>query len=70
MYVCLCHGVTDHQVKALAATGTRSAAQVYQHFGVKPKCGKCVSYVRDMLQGGGSQSAGAGCGCGGNCRCG
>lgn len=68
MYVCLCHGVTDHEIKALAAAGKRSAAQVYQHFGVKPKCGKCVSYVRDLVQDGGS--AGSGHGCGGACRCG
>lgn len=69
MYVCLCHGVTDHEIKALATAGARSAAQVYRHFGVKPKCGKCVPYVRDLVQGG-SDDAAAGQGCSGLCPCG
>lgn len=68
MYVCLCHGFTDHQVKELAHGGTRSAAQVYQHFGVRPRCGKCVPYVRDMVKEGDSSVAAGGCGAG--CRCG
>jgi bacterioferritin-associated ferredoxin len=66
MYLCLCHGITDHQVKQLSADGTRSTAQVYSHFGVRPKCGKCVPYVRDLVKG----EAGADSGCGGTCQCG
>ena len=67
MYVCLCHGFTDHEIKALASAGTRSAAQVYRHFGVKPKCGKCVPYVRDLVQ---SDSDAGAPGCSGACPCG
>lgn len=71
MYVCLCHGFTDHQVKELAESGTRSAAKIYQHFGVRPRCGKCVPYVRDMVKKDGSdQQAVGGCGGAGGCRCG
>lgn len=68
MYVCLCHGFTDKQVKDLARNGTQSAAKVYQHFGVRPRCGKCVPYVRDMIRdsdSGETAGCGAGCGCAG-----
>ncbi len=68
MYVCLCHGFTDRQVKELAASGTRSVAKVYQHFGVRPKCGKCVQYVRDIVKDGESVAAPAGS-CGAGCSC-
>jgi bacterioferritin-associated ferredoxin len=50
MYVCLCNAFTDRQVKALAARAAGSAAAVYRCLGVRPKCGKCVPTVRQMLQ--------------------
>lgn len=68
MYVCLCHGLSDRQIQELAGKGIRSAAKVYQHFGVRPRCGKCVSYVRDMVKDGGEPVAAGGCGPG--CSCG
>lgn len=68
MYICLCHGFTDGQVKELAQAGVRSAAKVYQHFGVKPRCGKCVAYVRDMVKDGGEPIVTQG-GCGAGCTC-
>lgn len=64
MYVCLCHGLTDHKIKELAASGTRTAAGVYQQLGVRPKCGKCVPYVRDMVKDGHEGCSGGACSCG------
>lgn len=55
MYVCVCHGFTDSQVRDLTAQGCRSLAQVYRHLsGEPPQCGKCVPYVREMLKAAGS----------------
>ena len=68
MYVCLCHGFTDHKVKELTAAGTCSATQVYRHFGVRPRCGKCVPSVRDMVRDGTAEAAPSDQGCGGVCR--
>ncbi len=68
MYVCLCHALSDRQIKELAGNGVRSAAKVYQHFGVRPRCGKCVSHVRDLVRDG--QSAVTVSGCGAGCSCG
>ena len=52
MYVCVCHGFTDTQVRDLTAQGCRSIAEVYRCLsgGEPPQCGKCVPYVRKMLK--------------------
>jgi bacterioferritin-associated ferredoxin len=50
MYVCLCNGFTDKQVRVAGATSGGSVAAVYRSLGVAPRCGKCVPTVRDILQ--------------------
>ena len=50
MYVCLCNGVTDRQVRRAAACGITSARGVYRSLGVAPQCGKCVTMVKSILQ--------------------
>ncbi len=51
MYVCLCHGLNDRQVRsAINEGGAGSPAQVYRHLECSPRCGKCVSTVRDMVR--------------------
>lgn len=67
MYVCLCHGLNDRQVRAaIDEGGAGNAAQVYQHYECKPRCGKCVSTVRDMVR---AARPHAGCGrCGDQCE--
>jgi bacterioferritin-associated ferredoxin len=50
MYVCVCNGLTDRQVRDIAEAGGRSAAGVYRSFGVRPQCGKCVPMMRDILR--------------------
>ena len=70
MYVCLCHGLNDRQVRAaIDEGGAGSAAQVYQHYECRPRCGKCVSTVRDMVK---AARPGATIGsgrCGEDCEC-
>lgn len=67
MYVCLCHGLNDRQVRAaIDEGGAGNAAQVYQHYECKPRCGKCVSTVRDMVR---AARPPVGCGrCGDQCE--
>lgn len=66
MYVCICHGFTDSQVRDLTAQGCRSLAQVYRSLsGEPPQCGKCVPYVRDMLRSGVAARDSAPAACGG-----
>jgi bacterioferritin-associated ferredoxin len=49
MYICLCNGLTDRDVRANCESG-RSVAMVYRSLGCEPQCGKCVPYVRQMLR--------------------
>ncbi len=49
MYVCLCNAFTDRQVRAVCPGAGSSAAAVYCALGVRPKCGKCVPTVRQIL---------------------
>lgn len=69
MYVCLCHGFTERQVKAaIEEGGAGSTAAVYKHFSCAPRCGKCVPFVRDMVKATGKAEAETG-GCGNGCTC-
>lgn len=51
MYICLCHGFTDTQVKSAIAAGRRSVSEVYACLGARPRCGKCVGDVRALVGG-------------------
>jgi bacterioferritin-associated ferredoxin len=51
MYVCLCHGFTDRDVRAALDGGAQSTAQVYRACaGCGPECGRCVEHVRGMIR--------------------
>jgi bacterioferritin-associated ferredoxin len=49
MYVCLCNGFTDREVRSIAAASRCSTAGLYRSLGVRPRCGKCVPMVREIL---------------------
>ncbi|KAF0119003.1 MAG: bacterioferritin-associated ferredoxin [Rhodospirillaceae bacterium] len=49
MYVCICHGISDRQIKQALCQGACRTADVYKRLGVRPQCGRCVSCVREML---------------------
>lgn len=49
MYICLCHGFTDGDVRNAIAGGCKSVASVYRHLADRPQCGKCVPDVRGMI---------------------
>jgi bacterioferritin-associated ferredoxin len=50
MYVCLCNGFTDRQVRAARDTAEGCVSGVYNALGCVPRCGKCVPMVRDILR--------------------
>jgi bacterioferritin-associated ferredoxin len=50
MYVCLCNAITDRDIRAQAACECSTVAMIYRSLGAKPKCGKCVPLVRQMLR--------------------
>lgn len=52
MYVCVCNGFTDRQIRGLAeGGGYRSAAGVHRALGGRVRCGKCLPMVAEMVRG-------------------
>ena len=49
MYVCLCNGYTDRQIRS-SASGCATVADVYRSLGSPPRCGKCVPMVADLCR--------------------
>jgi bacterioferritin-associated ferredoxin len=50
MYVCLCNAITDREFCAHARSANLTVSMVYRSLDSKPKCGKCVPYVRQLLR--------------------
>lgn len=50
MYVCLCKGITDRQIKAAIDNGANSIGQLRKSLGVASQCGKCSTMTREILQ--------------------
>lgn len=50
MYVCLCKGVTDGQIKQLVAEGARSWREVRTQTGCATQCGKCACMGKSITQ--------------------
>jgi len=49
MYVCLCKGVTDSQIRSAAENGA-SIREIRDQFGVMTECGKCACLTRDIVR--------------------
>ncbi len=50
MYVCLCKGVTDHQIRAEVHDGADTLRDVSRRLGVATQCGKCAGCARQIIR--------------------
>jgi len=50
MYVCLCNGFTDRDVKSAVADGAQGVANVYESLGAPPQCAKCSVHIREIIR--------------------
>lgn len=50
MYVCLCKGITDSQIRAAVQDGVSSLRELRSTLGVASQCGKCGILARDMVR--------------------
>jgi bacterioferritin-associated ferredoxin len=50
MYVCLCNAVSDRDFRAGAVGKDCTVSTLYRSLGIKPRCGRCVPYVKQLLQ--------------------
>lgn len=49
MYVCLCKGITDTQIRAAVEDGACSLREVRSALGVASQCGKCGLLARQLV---------------------
>ena len=50
MYVCLCTGVTDREIREAAENGVSSMRQLGKELGVGRQCGRCACTAREILR--------------------
>ena len=50
VYVCICNGVTDHQIREAAANGVRSMAELTMRTGCGATCGTCLDTALEILE--------------------
>ncbi len=49
MYVCLCKGVTDSQIRNAVDGGATNLRQVRKQLGVASQCGKCACLAKEIV---------------------
>jgi bacterioferritin-associated ferredoxin len=49
MYVCVCHAVTEGDVRDKVAAGATTPKAVRAACGMRPGCGACVRRIRSLL---------------------
>ena len=49
MYVCVCHAVTDSDIKNAVDNGARTMRDLGQDLRVGTNCGRCANYARELL---------------------
>lgn len=49
MYVCLCKGITDDQIRQTVEAGATHFGQVRKTLGLASQCGKCANLAREVF---------------------
>lgn len=57
MYVCLCKGITDSQIREAVSDGAASLQDVRLQLGVASQCGRCACVARDVINEASADSA-------------
>lgn len=50
MYICICHEVTDREIKQAAKSGASSMNDLRNSLNVGTSCGRCSDCVKDILK--------------------
>ncbi len=50
MYVCICNGVTDRDIRQAAEAGCRSLPELTMRTGAGANCGSCIEMAGGILQ--------------------
>lgn len=49
VYICLCHGITDNQIRSCIREGARSMCDLRGQLGVATQCGSCEHHALEIL---------------------
>lgn len=49
MYVCICQGVTDRQIREAAEEGASTMRHLRKELGVAACCGRCAPHAKALL---------------------
>jgi bacterioferritin-associated ferredoxin len=50
MYICICNGVTDRDIRKCVAQGACSLPELQMELGIATQCGRCQSAAREILE--------------------
>ena len=50
MYVCVCHAISDRQIREIVDRGAGSLGEVQAHLPVASCCGTCEDTARDLIE--------------------
>jgi bacterioferritin-associated ferredoxin len=50
MYVCICKGITDHQIRNAVREGASSMRDLRVRLGACSECGKCGQCAQEILR--------------------
>jgi bacterioferritin-associated ferredoxin len=50
MYVCICNGHRDRDIREAAKTGLRCAREIYRHLGKPARCGRCLDFATQVIE--------------------
>ena len=51
MYVCLCNGYRESELRQLALDGVACAVEAYKALGDGPNCGHCLECAQEIIDG-------------------
>lgn len=50
MYVCICNGHRERDIREAAKSGLRCARAIYRHLGKPPRCGRCLEFAARLIE--------------------
>ena len=49
MFVCMCNGHRDSDIRKVAATGLTCAREIYRKLGKPARCGRCLEFAAELI---------------------
>ncbi|GGF67919.1 bacterioferritin-associated ferredoxin [Terasakiella brassicae] len=50
MYVCVCNGLREKEVRNAVKGGADTVGRIFKAYGCKPDCAQCIGCMRDVIE--------------------